>query len=374
MKDGKIELAICTDGIFPHAVGGMQRHSRLLTEYLAKDSRFSITVYHPHNKRVFTNDLGVKEINIQGIEEGKNYLQECFSYSGRMLAVLQKSKPDVVYSQGLSVWNGIEKVASKLVLNPHGLEPFQSTNLSEWMIGLPFRHVFKELFAKAAVTISLGGQLTDILHPMVVRKGNQLMEVPNAVELGQAVPERRWDPGLTHVLFVGRFAANKGIDLLMSVIAKMKRKGLASKFHFHLVGKGPLHARISEKCKAGNVTFHGFVQDEDLTKLYAKADVFVLPTFFEGMPTVILEAMASGLPIIATDTGAIAELVDDTNGFLIERKSGRSLFLALGAFQAMDYGERKQLGKASRTKVEEQFSWTTVAQQYGDLFVLLAGG
>ena len=59
------QVVFCTDGIFPHAVGGMQRHSTLLIEELAKSGRFSIVVIHPHNAPVFNQSLGIKEIPLQ---------------------------------------------------------------------------------------------------------------------------------------------------------------------------------------------------------------------------------------------------------------------------------------------------------------------
>lgn len=368
-----IEVAICTDGIFPQAVGGMQRHSRLLIEHIASDPTLNITVLHPHEREVFDPSLGIREITLIPIDQEKNYLNECSKYSRRMMDALDLINPDVVYSQGLSVWQGIENVADHMILHPHGLEPFQAISLYDRMVGLPFRRVFKSLFSKAEVTVSLGGKLTNILFPMVVDKGKLLVEIPNAIEVPEQVPTRDWDQELVNVLFVGRFAKNKGIDLLLSSIGKLNKRGMGTRFHFHLAGKGPLYDKFSTENNYENVTFHGFVHDDKLPELYTQAQVLVLPTLFEGMPTVILEAMAAGLPVIATNTGAIGQIVDSSNGMLIQRNSKSALFDALVKFGKLNGRIKEQMGHNSRRLAAEQFAWPEVAQDFVELFWEVSG-
>ena len=75
-----IKLAFCTDGVFPHSVGGMQRHSKLLIEALVKFD-IEILVFHPHREMIFSSYHNVKEIYIEGINIEKNYLKECYYYS-----------------------------------------------------------------------------------------------------------------------------------------------------------------------------------------------------------------------------------------------------------------------------------------------------
>ena len=100
----KIKIILCTDGIFPYNIGGMQRHSRLLIEELAKNKQLDLIVIHPHKEKVFSSELGVKEISIKPIVPNKNYLLECYRYSKRVFGIICDYPEYIVYSQGLSVW------------------------------------------------------------------------------------------------------------------------------------------------------------------------------------------------------------------------------------------------------------------------------
>jgi glycosyltransferase involved in cell wall biosynthesis len=115
----------------------------------------------------------------------------------------------------------------------------------------------------------------------------------------------------------------------------------------------------------------GFVSDEELQALYRDADVFVLPTLFEGMPTVVLEAMSRALPIIVTDVGATAELVAADNGYLIKKNSVLGLKNALMNFISAPRRKRMAMGARSLEKVRERFTWERVAQKHYDLFKAL---
>ncbi|MBT8196056.1 MAG: glycosyltransferase, partial [Bacteroidia bacterium] len=93
---------------------------------------------------------------------------------------------------------------------------------------------------------------------------------------------------------------------------------------------------------------------------------------FEGMPTVVLEAMAKKMPIIVTDVGATLELVDMNNGYIIDKKSVQSLFDALQAFHQLPKNNKTQLAEASYNRVKENFTWPVIAQKHIDLFKQIA--
>ena len=86
------------------------------------------------------------------------------------------------------------------------------------------------------------------------------------------------------------------------------------------------------------------------------------------MPTVVLAAMAAGMPIIVSDTGATAELVSSDNGYLIETNNIRSLKWAIQCFYQLNPDERLALSDNSYKKVTEKFTWQKVAKMHVDLF------
>ncbi|MBK6831564.1 MAG: NAD-dependent epimerase/dehydratase family protein [Flavobacteriales bacterium] len=123
----KLRVALCTDGVFPHALGGMQRHSRLLAEHLARRDDLELVVLHPHADRVFDPLLGIEEVRIAPLDEGRFYLRELWRYSGRVADALDKVKVDVVLSQGFCVWKDMHRFSDRLIVHPHGLEMFRGS-------------------------------------------------------------------------------------------------------------------------------------------------------------------------------------------------------------------------------------------------------
>ncbi|WP_299821855.1 glycosyltransferase family 4 protein [uncultured Pontibacter sp.] len=363
------KVIFCTDGIFPYTIGGMQRHSRLLIEALAKTSSLELIVIHPHKEIVFDKTLGIREISINEIDVKKNYLLECYKYSKRIFSIVKEHPDAVIYSQGLSVWYKCSQLRDRLIVNPHGLEPYQGLTKKDYLMGAPFRLIFNYIFSNSRFIISLGGKLTDILKSNVNDK-SKIVTIPNAVSAPDAtlLKSKAEKPVPIQALFVSRFAHNKGIGVLMDAIAKLSNKGYEDSFRFKLAGKGPLYEYYTSNYKFNNVDYLGFVDDTELEHLYADSDVFVFPTLFEGMPTVVLEAMAKGLPIIVSDTGATAELVDKTNGYLIPKNDVDALTKALTNFSNLSYPQREALGVHSVVKVKANFTWVKVAKKHIQLF------
>lgn len=366
----QIKVAFCTDGIYPHATGGMQKHSRLLIEQLAQYSSLSLTVLHPHEHAVFNNSA-IKEVFIRPINPNLNYLRECYRYSQRIALELEKLDADVIYSQGLCVWAHIDRFRQRLIVNPHGLEPYQAFGFKNRLLAIPFKAVFNHIFSKAAAVVSLGGKLTDILLKRVSGP-ERVVVLPNGVNLPGANVCQSDEGERLRALFLARFASNKGIDILFSAIEQLHRAGMADQFEFVLGGKGPLYEYYRSRNKFNNVKLLGFVADEQISELYYSSNLFVLPTLFEGMPTVVLEAMAHGLPVIVTDVGATSELVGPENGYLIEKGAVSALVNALLSFAQLPTAHRIKMGQVSWEKVKQRFTWQSIAESHYHLFKKIA--
>jgi glycosyltransferase involved in cell wall biosynthesis len=361
-------VVLCTDGVFPQAMGGMQRHSRLLAEHLARTGRVRLTVIHPHQAPIFDPALGISEVSVADIDTGRLYLRELWRYSGRVAEELRRLQPDVILAQGFTVWKDIAAFRGRLIIHPHGLEMFQMLGRRERLMGLPFRIVLRYLLRRSHAVISLGGKLTTILRELVGGTTTQVVVLPNAVDVIDPGPAEESDHRPLRFLFVGRFAFNKGLDVLMAVAGRLEQEGRAGDVHFQLVGDGPLLASYRAKGLPANVELMGRVDDEGLDALYRSCDALVLPTRFEGMPTVVLEAMARAKPIIVSDVGATAELVDSTNGFLLSPGDVDELYRAVLSLEYRTAHERRLMGQAGCRKVEEHFTWPRVTEQFIQLF------
>jgi len=362
----RIQVLFCTDGIFPHAVGGMQRHSRLLVEALNASGEVDITVVHPHHGvTVFAATPGIKEIALKEVDSSGTYLVNCYHYSRQVAEVIRAMPEAVVYSQGLAAWSDISEFGNRVIINPHGLEPYQGLTVNDKLRGIPFRLIFNYLFNKAARVVSLGGRLTPILER---RAGpGKVVVLPNAVNVPNH-EARDFDHSPVKFLFVGRFAFNKGINVLIDAAELLMQEGYTQKVEFYLVGKGPLWDHYNNNRRSAVVHYLGFADDDMLNSLYKSCDVFVLPTLFEGMPTVVLEAMAHGMSIIVTDVGATLEMVGADNGSIIEKNDKHSLATAIKSYLELGPEQRKKLSNRSWQKVSERFTWQKVAASHMNLF------
>lgn len=359
-------VIFCTDGIYPHAVGGMQRHSRLLVEELVNQG-VNLIVIHPHPEAVFAKHPLLKEITVEGINPEANYLLECYRYSKRLHGIIVRYPNSVVYAQGLAVWYRAKDFSSRLIVNPHGLEPFQAIGFKNKLSGLVFQLVFRHIFSRAAKVVSLGGRLTGILKGFL--PDEKIVVLPNAViplqPGAKSFPESNQPIKL---FFIARFAHNKGIKVLLQAISELNNEGFTEQISYTLAGKGPLYDVVIRDYNLPNVSYPGFVSDDELASHYAESDLFVFPTLFEGMPTVVLEAMSHGLPVIVSDTGATAELVDEANGFLIPKNDVDSLKKAILAFYRMPAEDKKALSEKSIEKIDSRFTWEKTARLHIDLF------
>ena len=159
------------------------------------------------------------------------------------------------------------------------------------------------------------------------------------------------------VLTVRRLVYKNGIDTLIESANIAVKKN--PKIVFLVVGKGPdlnkVQMKINQLGIENNFRFTGFVKDEDLPFYYNAADFFVLPSKSgEGLPLVALEAMACGLPVIATNVGGISEILMEDYGKLVPPNQPELLAKAILEFSNIDLSSRKL---EIRAIMEEKYSW-----------------
>lgn len=173
-----------------------------------------------------------------------------------------------------------------------------------------------------------------------------------------------------NILFVGRLAAEKGVPLLLEAFARAREAYPDA--CLTLVGDGPertmLEARVRELGLQEVVRFTGYLSQQEVAGELAQADLFVLPSFSEGLPVVLMEAMATGLPVLTTGIAGVPELVE-------EGVTGRVVFP--GDVVGLEAGMRdlladpqasRQLGQQAKAKVAAEFDARTEAGKLAALF------
>jgi len=170
------------------------------------------------------------------------------------------------------------------------------------------------------------------------------------------------------VLTVRRLVYKNGIDTLLESAESAVKKN--PKLVFVVVGKGPDFEEVKERIvqlgMQGNFRLTGFVSDEDLPLYYNVADLFALPSKSgEGLPLVALEAMACGLPVVATNVGGISEVLNEDYGKLVPPNSPDSLAEAVVEFSCKDFSVLK---KELRPMMEQRYSWDRNVEKLGQIY------
>ncbi len=194
--------------------------------------------------------------------------------------------------------------------------------------------------------------------------------IPNGVDIVAFKPNQTMpEAGPLRILCVGRLIERKGQRHLIDAVKRLVDETID--VQLDLVGTGDARseneAHVARLGLKERVHFRGYVPREKIAEYYAAAHVFVLPSYNEGMSVALLEAMASGLPVVVTPTGGTRELVESqVNGFIFDWADVDGLTTHLRRL-AKDRSLVRSMGQASRRRASD-FSWDRAALRYIDLF------
>jgi glycosyltransferase involved in cell wall biosynthesis len=178
-----------------------------------------------------------------------------------------------------------------------------------------------------------------------------------------------------HILTVGRLVPLKGQGVLIRAVGELHRRGVPARLT--IVGDGPERDSLETLSRKAGVADHvillGAVGQDDIRRNYAHADVFCLPSFSEGLPVVVMEAMAMELPVVATGVAGVPELVEDGHSGLLVPPARVDLLADALEELASDPERRSAMGAAGRRKILAEFRLESSARQLGLLFAGLDG-
>lgn len=171
------------------------------------------------------------------------------------------------------------------------------------------------------------------------------------------------------ILFVGRFAEIKGIMYLCEALKLLATEGY--EFKAILVGDGPLRSDVESYVNDNNlkdfVDFTGWVNVLELPRYYSIADIFVGPSLSEAQGIVFVEALASGVPVLASNVGGIPDIIHDgKNGYLFKPRSGQEIFKKL-EHVITHPNQLKKMSQRAPKSITNEFSWDAIAKRYSDV-------
>jgi glycosyltransferase involved in cell wall biosynthesis len=319
--------------------------------------------------------------------ENESFFDKVIGRIGDIIRVrrrLTQEKFDLLLVQTTTEWRNYSRdipmlwlarrVVSHVVVQFHGSVP-------EIVLGPgygAFKKATRVLFQLAdgvLVSSSEEQRAWQKFHPQarVFTTSNPFSPVLSAPRSNQSEPGWKFPENVPILLYVGRLIVEKGIFDLLEALERLNGK---IPFHLLMVGSGPaeqdFRSRVQRSGLQDAITVTGHVDDETLRLAYRSADVFVLPSWSEGFPTVLAEAMDAGLPIVTTRIrGAADHLQDGLHAYLVPPRDPVRLAEALAKIMT-DANLRSRMGKANQEKVKE-FAPETVAGHYLSVLRRIAG-
>jgi len=213
----------------------------------------------------------------------------------------------------------------------------------------------RELHNRAEINLCTSGTTMEYLLKEGIKRVRLWPQGVDARHFHPAKASEEWrerlsagHPSERLLLYVGRLAPEKGIERLKVVLREVPGTRLA------IVGHGPARGDLEREFAGTPTVFTGLLQGEDLAAAYASADAFLFPSTTETLGIAMIEALASGLPVIAARGGASHEVVSDgENGLLYEAASAASLVTAIRELFSDDEA-REALARAARATAEER--------------------
>ncbi len=279
------------------------------------------------------------KINFQKIDFEYRFLNAVWVYiKGREFSgtymlpiILSSEKPDLIICTGFSIPSIIAHIYCRLKQIPYIIWSGAFGNDLERN---PVRKKVRKLLTKrAAAYIAYGNLAKEYLKTLGTDKkevfiamntvDTHFFEIKDKV-LNSEVSQARMEhfSSTKNILYVGDLIKRKGVDFLIRAINELNKQH--SDFCLHLVGDGPERQKLEEYCQNrqihGKVYFWGHKSQKELLQMFTISDIFVFPTLFDPWGLVLNEAMAAGLPVIASKyAGATYDLVEDgVNGFVVD--------------------------------------------------------
>ena len=298
----------------------------------------------------------VRTRHIATMEEGSK-LRKLATYLGALARTVVAPRPDVVHIHFASRASSVRKMSLARLALARGCKVIMHAH------GGAYRDYWKSLSPRARAAnlavlnrvhalIVLGEGWREFFVSIGVPR-ERIVVLPNPVSLPAVVPLRGRAARVTFV-YLGLIAQTKGTFDLLEALALLPDTTL-EKMHVVIAGNGDHHElqrRIERHSLHGTVEVRSWLDAAQRDALLAQAEAFILPSYHEGLPMALLEAMAWGLAPIVTPVGSIPELIDaDANGLLTQPGDVAGLAAAI-EWVALDDALRRRLGAAARRRVE----------------------
>lgn len=372
-----MRILFVTDGIHPFVVGGMQKHASYAIRALAK-SQHSVDVIITGNniqssgdaEKIFWGDDVPDHVKFHFVKFPRlprfpgHYLLASYLYARRLTKYFTHkiSTPDIIYAKGFVTWHYLRNRVwpqTPVISQLHGLEMYQPAfsfgeKMNKWLMRIPAAFIIKN----SDYHLAYGGKIKEILLRQGVKE-HSIYEQFGAVNDFWLNPEpaAKANDSIRQFLFVARNEYRKGYHILKKALTQLIQE--KAEFNIDIVGDLAPADRLNHP----NIHYLGSKDAEQLKLIKETAEVLLVPSLSEGFPTIIIEAMARGLCVAASDVGAVSYVVNESNGWLIQAGSVPSLTKTMRKAIEMSKADLERLQSNARSKVASEFNWDSAGKQ-----------
>ena len=353
----------------------MQKHSLILSKILAERGH-SVHLVHCGGSDYSENNFqhlyegvlsNIKETIIPFPKTDPfpgHYIRENKRYSKLIFEELriQVNEYDIIYTQGFTGWEFLqhqEKIKAPILANFHGFEMFQmAPNSRVKAEHYLLRPTVKKILRTADYVYSFGGKIDDTLRELGISE-EKILQHSNGIKSDWVLNKiRDIAKEIRTFTFIGRNERRKGIEELNVALSNII-ESTNFQFRFNFIGPIPKNVHI----KDDRLHYYGEIKDGNkIQEILQQSDCLVCPSHAEGMPTVILEGMANGLAIIATDVGAVSRMIDG-NGILLPSPDPQLIANAINTVCSWTDEELLEKKKKSLEIVSKNFTWDKIVDQ-----------
>lgn len=313
----------------------------------------------------------IKKENIPVYSLDLNGAKSLIKSSMRLKKIIKKHKPMIIHSYMFHA-DMLARVIGKISKVPIIISSVRNEN-----IGGKNRERIMKLTDKLTdcVTVVCQAAAIKLIDSKVIKK-EKTQVIYNGIELEwfneNEAKENSDDIAGFNILSIGRLHKQKNFPLLIESIADLVTSYPSIKVF--IAGEGEDSEKIEKVVKENDLDNHISLlgRRSDINELLNKSDLFVLPSFWEGMPNVVLEAMAASKPVVCTDVGGASEIIENgKTGYLIPSNDKNSMKKTIIKIIKMKKGDRVIMGNLGRKRVEESFSIEETVKQTESLYEML---
>ena len=379
MADGALRILV-VGNLPPHVLGGAENQvARLVTAWAEAGAHVEVAGHRIPD--------GVQDLSGHAI---RTHRMRAWSFAGRIgraagyamsmarLVIRKRHAYDVVYCRGIN--DGLLCLvvlkAVKLCRWPIMACPINARGAGDaaFVRSIPgWRWLARQIDRHVQIINLINTAIADDLKAIGIERP-RLSWVPNGIAI-QELPPRASVAKARRLIWTGRHSEQKGLDLLLLALASCRQRGI--QFRLELFGDGAQRDMLIRQAEhlalADSIRFHDPVAVDAVRSILLDADVFVLPSRYEGMSNSALEAMEAGLPVLCTRCGGIDAYVDGEAGWVCDPDSVEGLTEALLQMFGTSDDEVLRLGRRARALVEQRFAIEAVAAANLSLLSQAAG-